>query len=83
MITKVSRYQTSDGKLFDDEVKAKEHENETKAITEILAVLNGTLSTGRPESIAKHIVMDAEAISSILARYRQRMPRQRKLKIAA
>ena len=75
-ILRVSKFQTSDGRLFDDEIKAKEHENMSTAVTEMVTLLTNTLATGRPEAIAKHIVYEMEAIQAILTRYRKRMPRK-------
>ena len=45
MITRVSKYQTTDGKLFNSEIEARTHEIEYEATKELAEVLRVGLAT--------------------------------------
>ncbi len=63
---KVSKFQTSDGKIFDTSEEAKQHESIQVAVTRLTDVLKASLATGRPESIVRQIIMEHIQIGSIL-----------------
>lgn len=76
MIKRVSKFQTSDDKLFDVEADAKAHENRVVAIYELTTLLQVSIQTGRMDAVLRHIIEENEAVRSILSRYHKRHPRQ-------
>ena len=74
-IVRVSKYQTSDGKLFDDDVQARHHENTLEASKELEAILKPSINTGRLDAILKHLLYDEENVRAILLRYHKRLPK--------
>jgi hypothetical protein len=75
-IVRVAKFQTSDGKLWDREQDAKEHENRAEAVRKMLALLKETMKTGRPEAILHQIVVEETAVRDILLAYHKRLPKQ-------
>jgi hypothetical protein len=74
-IKRVSRFQASDGKLFDHEYEARDYENRMVALNELVALLKESASTGRADAVLRHIVEESSAVRAILFRYTQRTPK--------
>ena len=74
-LKKVTKYETSDGRLFDDANDAKTHEAGLEAAKQLRAVLQESLRTGRVEAVIGQLVIEANSISQVLAGYRKRLPR--------
>lgn len=70
-------YQTSDGKNFNNQKEAKEHENVLESMEQLRYILRTSLSTGRSESVLKQILLEQTAIREVLVRYNKRKPKQR------
>jgi exopolysaccharide biosynthesis protein len=75
MIKRVSKFQTSDGKLFDVEAEAKSHESKATAFQELSALLVVSMQTNRVDAVVRHIIEDDIEVRSILSRYHKRQPR--------
>ena len=75
MIKRVSKFQTSDDKLFDVEAEAKSHENKIVAFQELSALLLASMQTNRVEAVVRHIIEEDSEVRSILSRYHKRQPR--------
>ena len=65
-IQKVVKYQTEDGKEFDDRNKAFEHEKQLETETELEQILKVALNTGRADCMLRYIVQYAEQVRDIL-----------------
>ena len=72
MIQKVSKFKTSDGQLFDNQTAARQHEAGLDAMTKLRETLNGTLQTGRPDAVLKHLLAEADAVCKVLQSYRKK-----------
>jgi hypothetical protein len=72
MIKRVSKFQTSDGHLFDDEVAAKQHDLEVETYNALYNVLKNSVNTGRLEAVLKHLMVVEEPVREILVRYHRR-----------
>ena len=78
MVKRVSRFETTDGKLFDDEVKAKVHELEIEIEEELASELTVSMATHRPEAIVAAIVSvnHAKKVRDIINKYLSRLPKK-------
>ena len=65
--------QANDGKEFDTEVDAHNHEMAITAMKSLQEVLNASLSTGRPDSVLKSIIANANEVRTILRTYNKRL----------
>lgn len=74
-IQRVSKFQTDDGTLFDDETSAKQHQVRLDALAELTLVLKSSVGTGRVESVIRHLLEEEEAVRKILLRYSRRFPK--------
>lgn len=74
-IKKLSKYQTSDGQMFDDKEAAQSHENELHAMGELSRLLAVSIRTGRADSILREMLMEAPMVQAILRGYIKRCPK--------
>lgn len=74
-IKMIQKFQTSDGKFYDDKELAILHENEVQALAEMGRILSASIQTGRPESILRQILMEAPMVQAILRGYVKRLPK--------
>ena len=72
-IKRVSKFQTSDNRLWNTEFEAKEHENLITAMTELTELLV-SIKTGKVEAILREMVLEQAAVRDILLRYNKRTP---------
>ena len=77
-VQKVSKYQTSDGKLWDDEGEARKHENYINALSDLNDLLKSSVSTGRLDAVLKHLLLEEELVRDVLVRYHKRLPKTEK-----
>jgi len=84
MIQRISKIKASDGKLFDsdDELAARQYDNEIVTLAELKELLRTSVATGRVESVLKHIVLEQQAIRAILLKNHQRQPKPQLAKAA-
>lgn len=75
-IQQVTKFQTSDGKMWDDKSQAKSHENELHAAAELRRLLASSVSTGRVEAILGEILVEAPMVMAILKGFVKRQPKQ-------
>lgn len=76
MIKRVAKYQTSDGKLLDSEVEAREHENGLTALKELNNLLRSSITTGRADAVIRHLLLEEVSVREILYRYHRRIPQK-------
>ena len=74
-IKKESKFETSDGQLWDDQTRAKEHENELHAYGELSRLLQPSIVTNRVESVIRHILAEEDMVRAILVSYHKRQPK--------
>lgn len=74
-LKKVTKYETSDSKLFDDPNDAKTHEAGLEAAKQLRAVLHESMRTGRVDAVIGQLVLEANSICQVLTSYRKRLPR--------
>lgn len=74
-LKKVTKFETSDGKLFDDPNDAKTHEAGLELGKQLRAILAESIRTGRPDAVVGQLVMEATAVTQALISYRKRLPR--------
>jgi len=82
MIKRIAKYQTGDGKEFNTEVEARQHEIEQDAYKELNVLLRSSLGTGRPDSVLRHILAEQQAVRAILVKFQQRQPKPQLAKAA-
>jgi hypothetical protein len=71
----VQRFQTDDGKCFDDRDLARHHEIEVEAVAAMMKLIAVSLTTGRSESICRQILFEQQAFTKILSTYRKKLPK--------
>ena len=74
MMKRVTKWMTDDGKLFDDESLARQHENMESTFLKLMTLLAVSTRTGRPESVLREILVESSKVSDILAAYRRKLP---------
>jgi dihydropteroate synthase len=68
-------YETSDGKRFEDKTAAKRHETELEALELLRSILDTSIKTGRPESILRHVLLEAADVMEVLRTYQRKQPK--------
>lgn len=70
---------TEDNHRFDNREAAMTHEVKTEARKALQSILAISMKSGRPDSILQELLLESQAISDVLTRYRKRMPKQKEL----
>lgn len=80
---RVSKFQTEDGTLFDNEADAKLYELKMSTLKKLGHVLLSSMRTGRPDAVIRHILEEHGAVGKLLTEYRKRLPREQPARAAA
>ena len=76
-IKQVSKFQTSDGRLFNEKVDALSHENNLNATAELTRLLGeGLKSAIGPAAAVQHILLEATMVVAILKGYLKHLPKE-------
>lgn len=71
----VQVFKTEDNVIFDSRDAAQTHEATVETMKALSAVLFASIKSGSPESMLKEILLESQAVSNVLTRYRKRMPK--------
>jgi hypothetical protein len=75
MISRVTKFRTSDNQEFNTEAEAKKHELDAKTINELSKLLEGSIRTGRMEAVLKEILLEQSAVRNLLVGYNKKQPK--------
>lgn len=78
MISRVTKFRTSDNQEFDNEAEAKNHETQIGALKDLSDLLRTSMNTGRMEAVLKHLLLEQDAVRKILYKYHQKQPKPKK-----
>jgi hypothetical protein len=74
---KVTKFQTSDDQLFDDENDAKTHELRLEFSKKLRETLATSIRTNRVDAVIGELLEEHSAIGTLLTNYRKRLPRSK------
>jgi hypothetical protein len=74
-IQKITSFQTSDGKMWDNKDEAKAHENHLNASAELRRLLDTAMRSGRPEAVISELLDFAPIATAILRNFLKRQPK--------
>jgi hypothetical protein len=83
MISRVTKYRTSDNQEFLNEAEAKAHETQIETLKELGDLLRTSMQTGRMEAVLKHMLLEQDTVRKILYKFHQKQPKPKKPKVAA
>lgn len=70
---------TEDNYRFDNREAAITHEVKTEALRALKSILEVSMKSARPDSMLAELLLESQAVSDVLTRYRKRMPKQKEL----
>lgn len=74
----VQMFQADDGTLFNNRDDAKQHDAVNEAVEKLVPLIRESLSTGRCESIARHILLHGKPVKDVITSYHRKLPKSKR-----
>lgn len=75
MVKVVQLYRTDDNHTFSTREEATAHEVKTEALCALKNILAVSMKSGRPEAMLQELLLENQAVSDVLTRFRKRTPK--------